>query len=202
MTELAFIRHGRTEWNKAGRLTGRSDISLAPEGRLEISTRRLPARFAQAQWHTSPLRRTRETATLLGHHEARIEPCLIEMDFGVFEGRTLESLRQDPALDMAAMEDQGLDFQPPDGESPRLVRQRLQPFLDCLHRAGGLHIAVAHKSVIRAIMADAYDWNMLGRPPVKLRWEQIHLFTLDQAAQPKPKEMNIPFESSLKSETV
>jgi broad specificity phosphatase PhoE len=202
VTEVAFIRHGRTEWNKTGRMTGRSDISLAPEGREEVAARILPTIFANAKWHTSPLNRTRETAALLGHEDALVEPCLIEMDFGDFEGRTLESLRSDPAIDMAAMEDMGLDFLSPGGESPRMVRRRLQPFFDKLVKEGGLHIAVAHKSVIRAVMADAFGWDMMGRPPVKLRWEQIHLFTLDDAAQPQARQMNIPFLQNTESEAV
>jgi probable phosphoglycerate mutase len=202
MTELALIRHGRTAWNKTGQMTGRSDIPLAPEGGEEVRARALPPRFANAVWHVSPLLRAQQTAALLGHDDALVDPCLIEMDFGAFEGRTLASLRDDSSIDMAGMEDQGLDFLPPDGESPRMVRARLQPFFDKLAKSGGLHVAVAHKSVIRAVMADAYGWDMMGRPPVKLRWEHIHLFTLDEAGQPRPKEMNIPFHLKTTSEAM
>ncbi len=196
MSDLIMIRHGRTVWNQTGQLTGRADIELTPEGRDEVAARRLPDRFAQARWHVSPLIRARQTAALLGRADARVDERLIEMDFGAFEGRTLADLRADPDIDMAAMEDQGLDFQPPDGESPRAVRQRLQPFLDDLAAADGLHIAVAHKSIIRAIFADAYDWPMLGRPPVKLKWDRLHHFALTEDAQPRPVEMNIPFETA------
>jgi len=202
MTELALIRHGRTAWNKSGQLTGRSDIPLATEGREDVSQRIVPPLFAEATWHVSPLLRARQTAALLGHDDALIEPCLIEMNFGAFEGRTLASLRSDSTIDMAAMEDQGLDFLPPDGESPRMVRARLQPFFNKLVKAGGLHVAVAHKSVMRAVMADAYGWDMMGRPPVQLSWEHIHVFILDEAGRPRPKEMNIPFLHKTTSEAV
>ncbi len=195
MSELALIRHGRTAWNRDGRLTGRADIPLTTEGRRDLAGRRLPARFEAAEWLVSPLRRARQTARLLGHGDATVEAALIEMDFGTFEGRTLKELRADPGLEMAALEDRGLDFQPPGGESPRLVRERLRPLLRRLGQAGGLHVAVAHKSIIRAVFAAAYDWEMLGRPPLKLRWDCIHLFSLDPDGEPVAVEMNIAFET-------
>ena len=201
MSELALIRHGRTAWNRDGRLTGRADIPLTPEGRRELAGRRLPARFAAAHWLTSPLQRARQTAELLGHGDATIEAALIEMDFGAFEGRTLAELRADPNLQMAALEDRGLDFQPPGGESPRLLRERLRPLLRRLGQAGGLHVAVAHKSVIRAVFTAAYDWEMLGRPPMKLQWDRIHLFSLDPDGEPRAAEMNIAFDRQVDAQT-
>ena len=196
MTLLGMIRHGRTAWNGEGRLTGRADISLTEEGRAALAGLGPPGELDGAIWHVSPLLRARQTAAILCGGEAgaapHIEPRLIEMDFGAYEGRTLEELRADPDAGMAENEDRGLDFLPPGGESPRMVQQRLRPFLAELGQTGGRHIAVAHKSVIRAIFAAAYDWNMLGRPPVKLRWEQAHLFEVDEQGRIRPHRMNVP----------
>jgi broad specificity phosphatase PhoE len=193
---LVLIRHGKTQWNIDGRLTGRSDIGLSPEGEVELSGAKVPAAFAAADWHVSPLRRARQTAALLGHGDARVEQRLIEMDFGAFEGRTLAELRADPNIDMTALEDAGLDFLPPSGESPRMVRDRLAPFLAELADGGKTNIAVAHKSVIRAVMAWAYDWPMLGKPPVKLKSHALHVFHLSSAGHPTVKTMNQPFEKA------
>jgi probable phosphoglycerate mutase len=189
-----MIRHGRTAWNGDGRLTGRTDIPLTEEGRAALTGLVPPEEMAGAVWHVSPLLRARQTAEILsqGEIDLDIEPRLIEMSFGDYEGRTLEELHADPALDMAANEDRGLDFLPPGGESPRMVQQRLRPFLAELGQAGGKHICVAHKAVIRAIFAAAHDWNMLGRPPVKLRWEQAHLFEVDKQGNVRPQQMNVP----------
>ncbi len=200
MTLLGMIRHGRTAWNNDGRMTGRADISLTEAGKAALAGLRPPAELDGATWHVSPLLRARQTAAMLSGTEdgkphgttLHIEDRLIEMDFGAYEGRTLEELRADPQAGMVANEDCGLDFLPPGGESPRMVQQRLLPFLAALGQAGGRHIAVAHKSVIRAIFAAAYDWNMLGRPPARLRWEQAHLFKLDAQGGVRPWRMNAP----------
>ncbi len=195
MTALVgMIRHGRTAWNGDGRMTGRTDIPLTEDGRAALTGLRPPSRLDGAVWHVSPLIRARQTAEIIsqGMIDLNIEPRLIEMSFGEYEGRTLEELRADPDMGMAENEDRGLDFLPPGGESPRMVQQRLRPFLAELGQSGGSHIGVAHKAVIRAIFAAAHGWNMLGRPPVKLRWEQAHLFQVDEQGNVQPEEMNVP----------
>ena len=196
MTLLGMIRHGRTAWNEEGRLTGRADISLTNQGLAALAGLRLPKILDGANWHVSPLRRAQETARIIGGHD--IEFCtdarLIEMDFGAYEGRTLIELMDDPAENMAANENNGLDFQPPNGESPRMVQRRLRPFLEELGRDGGRHIAVAHKSIIRAVFAEAYDWDMMGHPPVKLHWDRVHLFSIDKLCNLSPVRMNIPMQ--------
>lgn len=195
MTAVYFLRHGRTAWNEEGRLTGRTDIPLSPAGRADIAGLKLPSEMQAAVWHVSPLCRARETAALLGAADARIDERLIEMDFGRFEGQTLSDLRRRLGPAMQANEDRGLDFQPPEGESPRKVQQRLLPFLRELAAAGGRHVAVCHKSVIRCVLALAYDWPMQGRAPVKLRWDCMHRFELDVDGMPRPGEMNIPLRT-------
>lgn len=194
MTLLGLIRHGRTAWNDAGRMTGRADIPLTEQGRAALTGLRPPDELDGAVWHVSPLLRARQTAAILsgGGVELKIEARLIEMDFGAYEGRTLEELRADPEAGMAANEARGLDFLPPGGESPRMVRDRLAPFLGEVGRSGGRHVAVAHKSVIRAIFAAAHDWDMLGRPSVKLRWDRAHLFAVDGRGKVTPARLNVP----------
>ena len=196
MTLLGMIRHGRTAWNEEGRLTGRADISLTDQGQAALAGVRPPKILDGANWHVSPLRRGQETARIIGcrNIDFRTDERLIEMDFGTYEGRTLIELRDDPAENMAANENSGLDFQPPDGESPRMVQLRLRPFLEELGKGGGRHIAVAHKSIIRAVFAEAYNWDMMGRPPVKLYWDRVHLFSIDNLCRLSPGRMNIPMQ--------
>jgi probable phosphoglycerate mutase len=204
-TPLLLIRHGPTEWNAAKRLQGRADIPLSDAGRRTVSSYVVPPAFRSFDWLVSPLLRTRQTAALLGL-SARVEDRLVEMDYGVFEGRSVAELRAELGDAMIENEARGLDFTPPEGESPRQVQDRLAPLLaeiasrDHGPRDHGTHgdrppgIAtgcVTHKGVIRAVLAAATGWDMTGKPPVKLDWSSAHLFQLDPAGGVRLDRPNI-----------
>lgn len=194
MTRLALIRHAPTAWNLEGRIQGRSDIPLSAEGRAMAGAWRLPSQIGGTGWSwlSSPLQRARETAALLNPQGAiRIEDMLIEMDWGDWEGSVLADLRARGGEDMRTAEARGLDFQPPNGESPRMVQARLAPFLAALGRDGGSHVAVTHKGVIRALYARACGWDMIGRPPEKLREPCVHVFEIDAQGQPGVVQLNL-----------
>ena len=184
MTELALIRHGTTAWNTAGRMQGRRDVPLSQAGRSALAGLRPPPEVDGFVWLSSPLVRAVETAELLSGESPELDPRLVELDWGEWEGLTLEELRA-AHPEMAANEERGLDFQPPGGESPRQVQDRIRPLLTEL--AGRPpRVAVTHKGVMRAIMALAYDWPMRGRPPLKLSRHAVHLFILEADGRPRP----------------
>jgi broad specificity phosphatase PhoE len=172
MTPLLLIRHGLTEWNASGRIQGRADIGLSARGRAEVGGWRLPAAWAGGRWLTSPLRRAGETAALLTERPVVVEPRLIEMDWGAFEGRRARELRAEAPATLAANEALGLDFRPPGGESPREVGARLQALVAELAAEPGPVVAVCHKGVIRAALALATGWDMRARPPLRLARDQ------------------------------
>jgi len=167
---LALLRHGRTAWNEQGRMQGRADLPLSPAARAEVARWRLPDDWAAARWLSSPLRRASETAALLTSRSVAIEPRLIEMDWGAWEGRTLAELRAQAPAAMAANEARGLDFRPDRGESPREVRGRLAELIAELADAPGPGdaVLVTHKGVIRAALSLATGWDMIARPPLRL----------------------------------
>ncbi len=88
---LYIIRHGKTDWNLAHRLQGRTDIPLNDMGR-EMA-RNAAAQYADVNFDIcfcSPLVRARETAELL--LDGRDVPIitderLVEMSFGIYEGQ-------------------------------------------------------------------------------------------------------------------
>ena len=192
LTPLVLIRHGPTRWNAEGRMQGRSDQPLSESGRAEVGRWTLPADFRAYRWMTSPLRRARETAALLGHGEAAVVAALIETDWGAWEGRKLDELRDCFGSEMEKLEARGLDFRPPAGESPRDLQERLKPWLASFAAAGRPGVAVCHKGVIRAVAALASGWDMTGSPPEKLRAETAHCFRIDAAGQPAIERLNLP----------
>lgn len=193
MIRLALLRHGPTEWNAEGRLQGHTDLPLSANGRAALATYHMPAAYRQRRWYVSPLLRARETADLLGL-EASVAPEMIEMNWGQYEGHTLAELRDRYGAAFAANEAKGLDLLPPGGESPRQVQQRVQAWLRDLAKAGVDSGAVTHKGVIRAILALAFDWPMLGKPPVKLTWSCLQEFQVSEDGHPSPLALNVPLE--------
>jgi broad specificity phosphatase PhoE len=182
---LALLRHGATAWNAAGVLQGRSDVAGW----------RLPDGVASWGWQTSPLARCRQTAALLrASHPgppAAIEPSLIEMDFGNWEGQSLAALRAADPDGTAAREARGLDFAAPGGESPRDVQARLAPWLRALGAAGHDVLAITHKGVIRALYSQASGWPMLGRMPTRLDLAALQLFALSGDGLLSVEQLNL-----------
>ncbi len=192
MTQIAILRHGPTDWNDEGRLQGRSDRFLSDEGRLEIASWRLPDDVKTWRVISSPLSRARKTAILLTGPELDIDPRLIEMDFGEWEGERLEELRARLGDEMRENEARGLDFTPPGGESPRMVMERLKPLLAEVAEAGEPRLIVAHKAVIRALYAMATGWDMTKDAPVKLKNACLHRFDLATDGTPSVDTLNYP----------
>lgn len=97
---LYIARHGETDWNVEKRLQSRSDIPLNSKGREQA---RLLGQLLinrgvvfGAAFH-SPLERASMTATILlldSGLESIIEPALIEIDLGEYEGELESVLRE------------------------------------------------------------------------------------------------------------
>lgn len=194
MTRLALLRHGPTVWNGEKRLQGRADRPLSPAGEAEVRSWVLPLEIASFRWLTSPLIRARRTAELIGV-DAAIEPAVIELDFGAWEGRRLADIRAEDPGGTEANEARGLDFCPPGGESPRDVQARLAPLLARLAQEGLDTGIVSHKGVIRALLSLATGWPMVDKPPVKLFWDRVHLFELAAGGTPRLIQPNLPLKA-------
>ena len=121
--ELILIRHGTTLGNLERRFIGTLDVDLAPQGE-ELARRVAPTLPAVQHVYRSPLKRCGQTARLLwpGVAESVIEE-LRETDFGPFEGKNHEELRDDPLYQKWL---ENPDFsQMPVGESAQAVVERV-----------------------------------------------------------------------------
>ena len=95
MGELIVLRHGETEWSKAGRHTGRTDLPLTPHGEA-MATRLAPALAKRdiAAVFSSPAQRALRTAELAGLPDPQPDPDLWEWDYGGYEGLTTPQIRE------------------------------------------------------------------------------------------------------------
>lgn len=93
--ELWIVRHGETEWSRAGRHTGRTDVPLTTAGvEQAMALRGRIAGHPFALVLSSPLRRALDTCRLAGFGEVvRTTDDLLEWDYGRYEGRTTPEIR-------------------------------------------------------------------------------------------------------------
>jgi broad specificity phosphatase PhoE len=153
---IAFVRHGETATNRAGRLLGRADPPLTDVGAAQAAA--LAVAFGDGSTPVavlaSPLQRARQTAALLADAyglEVEVDERLIEIDYGEWDERGFADVpreemrrwREDPS------------FAPPGGESLVVVHDRMSACTEeLLARAGdALVIAVSHVSPIKAAVA-------------------------------------------------
>ena len=94
LPEIHLIRHGETAWTESRQHTGLTDIPLTERG--ERQARRFGEHLrgkAYAHVFTSPLQRASRTCELAGFGgAARIDPELVEWDYGEYEGLTRQEI--------------------------------------------------------------------------------------------------------------
>lgn len=153
---LYLFRHGDTAWSGERRLAGRVDIPLVEHG--EQNARLLGERLKGMTFErvfTSPLVRARRTTELAGWGtRAEVDARLLEMDFGVYDGHTVEDIRrQHPGWTY-------LRDGCPGGERAEDVGARVDALLSELEPVRGSVALFAHSVVLRVLAA-----RYLGLPP-------------------------------------
>ncbi|WP_228816260.1 acid phosphatase [Nocardia transvalensis] len=94
---LVLLRHGETEWSKARRHTGRTDVPLTPLGQEQARAAAhvlTGLKLSDPLVLTSPKQRAVQTAELSGLSDARIDDDLVEWDYGDYEGLTTPQIQQ------------------------------------------------------------------------------------------------------------
>lgn len=170
-----LIRHGETEWSRAGRHTGRTDLPLTANGEAAADAIRSElSGVAAGLVLCSPLLRARETARRAGLTPDAIDDDLMEWDYGAWEGRTTAQIRADLADPGWLVWDHPVPPGGTPGEQLDQVAERVErvigrcrPVLD----DGRDCVLVAHGHVLRILTA-----RWLGLPPIDGR-----LFSLDPA---------------------
>ena len=154
MRILYLLRHGLTEANESRLYCGHTDLPLSDRGR------EMAARTGQARplpdcdlYVTSGMARAEETLRLLtGRRSGCVIPELSEMDFGRFEMRGYEILREDADYQRWIGDGSG-EVCCPGGESTALFRKRVvlggKTLLDMPWRSA---VAVCHGGTIVHLM--------------------------------------------------
>ena len=144
-----IVRHGETEWSRAGRHTGRTDIPLDEAGRAcARALGPMLARWEFTAVYTSPLSRARETCELAGYGDREVVlDDLAEWDYGDYEGMTTEQIRaQRPGWTLWR---DGV----PGGETLEHVAERARRVVATTDGDDGDVLLVSHGHLLRVLTA-------------------------------------------------
>jgi broad specificity phosphatase PhoE len=160
MDEMLLLRHGETEWSKAGKHTGRTDLPLTEHG--EDQARALAPLVKERDFDlvlVSPAQRARRTAELAGLAAYEVDADLWEWDYGGYEGITTLTIRETrPGWYLWRDGVIPGDAEHP-GESAAQVGARADRVIARARAAGGRVTLVAHGHFLRVLAA---RWLGLG----------------------------------------
>lgn len=147
--EIVFVRHGQTEWNRAGRLQGRSDLPMNDTGRAQAKAAGIALKDSGA-WDalvSSPLFRARQSAQIiadeLGITAVQESPELMERDYGDAEGTVVSGLSEQ---NISRLMDLG------ETEEHLVERAINALFKISVQHTGQRVVVVSHGSLIRSVL--------------------------------------------------
>jgi probable phosphoglycerate mutase len=161
-TVTHLLRHGRTEHTPERRYSGRNDLPLSATGRAEAeAAAKRAAELDVDVIVASPLRRTRETAEVVGAVlglPVQYDDDLVELDFGDLEGLTAEEAKQRHPL-AARRFAEDITVAAPGGESVADVSDRVARARARILRghAGKTVLVVSHVTPIKLLLAAGLD---------------------------------------------
>ena len=164
---LVLLRHGYTAANLSHRYCGSTDLPLDGGALDAFSRARAGLLYPDVTGFrvlTSGLRRTEETlSAVYGPLPHGVEPAFREMDFGIFENKSYEELKQDPRY-LRWIQGDNEKNRCPGGESGAEMQQRVLAALAGLTEDT---LLVTHGGVIAAIMAHLFP----GEEKNRYQWQ-------------------------------
>lgn len=130
-----LVRHGQTDWNRAGKIQGTTDIPLNETGRQQAEQLATvlkersgyPAKTRIDAVYASPLARAFQTAEILAKEEKlplRRLTGLRERDFGCWEGKSWQQVEAEYPDEFHLWREQPMDGIPSGGESRKSCEAR------------------------------------------------------------------------------
>lgn len=169
---IHFIRHGSIVDTLAGKYIGTTDAPLSDRGRMDLRKLDYEYKYPGTQVvFTSPLKRCTETAKILyPEQNPLVIDNLSECNFGEWEGKTADELKNDPDFKKWLAGDSSV--KPPRGESnadfTRRVCKMFESIVEGLMKTGTTEsVIVTHGGVIMTLLAvyglpqaKPFEWTM------------------------------------------
>ncbi len=169
---IHFIRHGAIDETLSGKYIGTTDVPLSDKGKMDLKKLDYEYRYPGTQVvFTSPLKRCTETCRILYPEQNPLSIAnLSECNFGEWEGKTAEELKNDPDFEKWLAGDNSV--KPPRGESnadfTRRICRMFESIVEGLMKTGTTEsVIVTHGGVIMTLLAvyglpqaKPFEWTM------------------------------------------
>ncbi len=158
MLRLIIVRHAESEWNPVGRYQGILDPDLTERGRKQADLLGRELRKLSIDvLYTSPLRRTYETARIVGQHiglKPVVDERVREIDHGRWSGLLVEEVKEKFPEEFRIWIEEPHKAKFEGGESLQDVFNRVKGFLEEVRRKhwGQTVGIVSHTVPIRCML--------------------------------------------------
>ena len=155
---IHFIRHGAIDETLSGKYIGSTDVPLSDKGREALRKLERECRYPYTKVvFTSPLKRCTETCRILYPELSPLSIAnLRECNFGEWEGKTADELKNEPEFEKWLGGDN--EVAPPHGESNadfiRRICRMFESIVEGLMKTGTTEsVIVTHGGVIMTLLA-------------------------------------------------
>jgi phosphoserine phosphatase len=164
-----IVRHGETDWNRAGRFQGQIDVPLNDHGRSQAAGVREFLKEVSIDFaFTSHLLRPKETAQIIleAHPGVTLQTNqdLQEISHGLWEGKLEAEIAVDYAQELVGWRTKPETVQMPEGENLQDVWDRAgQAWQDILNKVGDVDqtgIVVAHDATNKVLLCQLMGLQM------------------------------------------
>lgn len=168
--KLILIRHGITEANEKHLYCGKTDVPLSDNGRELLLSRCENNAYPSIDGYkilSSGLRRCEETLSVIyGNVAHKTDNDFSEMDFGKFEMKSYEELKNNPEY-IEWISGNNEKNKTPEGESGELMKKRVIKAFERVRSENEDTLIITHGGVIAAIMdylfpnenKNRYEWQ-------------------------------------------
>ena len=186
--QIGLIRHSVTLWNEEKKIQGQQDSPLSLRGiKMAESWAKTLHPLEWQRIISSDLGRAKETAAIINQ---RLQvPCstdvlLREQNWGKWTGLTLAEIKQKDKTRLKAAQNNGWQFQPPEGESRETVLKRALEALKQTSQAWPEQrvLVVCHEGVIKCLLYHLCGRAFLPQEPAILKKYHLHILAMDNTA--------------------
>jgi broad specificity phosphatase PhoE len=169
LISIYIARHGETTWNVEGRIQGRSDPDLSPEGHAQSQAllEQLKGRPISAIY-TSTLKRSFLTAQPIADHfglAIQRQPELNEIAFGILEGKQILDSDGEVKSEWERFKENRFTYHIPGGENYTDVINRIRPFVEkILQNHKGEEILIVGHRVVNQMLIGV----LMNYPPEEM----------------------------------